>query len=91
LRISALWPGLERIYKSYSFCEIDLKNFGKKFALEGVEAVYIARKFCFIYSYLKSCVCFLLVAVTLPVTSASCERSFLKLTSENISQKFHDQ
>jgi len=48
-RISALCPGaqtflwkktLERIRKSYSFSENDLKheNFGKKFASEGVEA-----------------------------------------------------
>ena len=34
--------------------------------------------FFLIYSYLKSCLCLLLVAVTLPVTSASCERSFSK-------------
>ena len=33
----------------------------------------------FIYSWLQSCVWLLLVAATLPVTSASCERSFSKM------------
>ena len=58
-------------------------DFGKEFASEGVEAAYIARTFFFMYSYstayLKSCVWLLLVAVTLPATSASCERSFSKM------------
>jgi len=36
----------------------------------------IARTIFIFYSYLKSCVWLLLVAVTLPITSASCERSF---------------
>jgi len=48
-----------------------------KFASEGVEAAYIARTF-FSYSLLKSCVWLLLEVVTLPVTGASCERSFSK-------------
>ena len=39
---------------------------------------YTADNFFFIYNYLKSCVWLLLVAITLPVTSASHERSFSK-------------
>ena len=73
---------LERIRKSYSFSKNDLKHeigFGKKFASEGVEAAYIARTFFKSYSYLKSYVWLLLVAVTLPVTSASCEKNFSKM------------
>jgi len=67
-------------------------NFGKKFASVRVEAGYIARTIFVIYSYLKSWVWLLLVAVTLPVTSASCEGNFSKNEiSENISQKFHYQ
>jgi len=41
--------------------------------LEGVEAAYFARAIFIFYSYLKSCVWLLLVAVTLPITSVSCE------------------
>jgi len=48
-------------------------------ASEEVQAAYIARHICFIYSYLKSCVWLLLVAVTLHITSTSCERSFSKM------------
>ena len=40
--------------------------------------LYRSNNFIF-YSYLKSCVWLLLVAVTLPITSASCERSFSKM------------
>jgi len=54
-------------------------NFGKELASEGVEAVYIAGTIFIFYSYFKSCGWLLLVAVTLPVTSASCERSFSKI------------
>jgi len=56
-------------------------NFGKEFASERVEDAYITRTIfsCIAIAYLKSCVCLLLVAVTLPATSASCERSFSKL------------
>jgi len=70
---------LERIRKSYWFSKNDLKheiNFGEEFASEGVKAAYIARTIFLIYSYLKSCVWLLLVAVTLPVTSTSCEKNF---------------
>ena len=70
---------LERIRKSYSFSKNDSKheiNFGKDFALEGVEAAYIVRTIFLIYSCLKSCAWLLLVAATLPVTSASCEKKF---------------
>jgi len=72
---------LERIRKSYWFSKNDLKhelNIGKEFASEGVEAAYIARTIFSIYNYLKSCVWLSLVAVTLPVTSASCEKKFSK-------------
>jgi len=54
-------------------------NFAEEFASEGFEAAYVARTTFFIYSYLKSCVWLLLVAATLLVTSASCERSFSKM------------
>jgi len=40
----------------------------KEFAAEGVDPAYIARNFFFIYSYLKSCILLLLVALTLLVT-----------------------
>ena len=53
--------------------------FVKEFASEGVEAAYIARTIFIFYSYSKSYVWLLLVAVTLPITSASCERSSSKL------------
>ena len=72
------WKTLEKIRKPYSFSENDL-NFGKEFASEGVEAACIARNFFIFYSDLKSCVWLLLVAVTLSITSASCERSFSKM------------
>jgi len=57
-----------------------------------LKAAYITRTFFFIYSYVKSCIRLLLVAVTLAVTTASCERrSFVKNEiNDNISQKFHD-
>jgi len=51
----------------------------KEFASGEVEAAYIARTIFIFYSYLISCVRLLLVAATLPVTSASCERSFSKI------------
>jgi len=55
-------------------------NFGKEFASEGVEATYIdGNCFSFTASLRKRCVEILLVAVTLPTTSASCEKSFSKL------------
>jgi len=50
---------LQKIRKSYSFCENDLKhekNFGKVFASEGVGTAYIARTIFFIYGYLNCCV-----------------------------------
>jgi len=53
----------------------NVNNFGKEFASERVEAAYIARTIFVIYNYLQSCVSLLLVAVTLPVTSAWCERN----------------
>ena len=56
-----------------------MKNLVKEFASEGVEAAYIARTIFIFYSYSKSCVWLLLVAVTLPITSASCEKSFSKM------------
>jgi len=31
-------------------------TFGKEFALEGIEAAYIARTIFFLFNYLKSCV-----------------------------------
>ena len=58
-------------------------NFVKEFASEGVEAAYIARTIFIFYSYLRSCVWLLLVAVTLPITST--ERSFSKM---NLLKKF---
>ena len=88
---SALWPGRPHvsIRKSLEkFLQIILiqckqfktwNNFGKEFVLEGVEAAYVAWTIFFIDNYLKSCVCVLLVAATLLVTSASCERSFSKV------------
>jgi len=54
-------------------------KFCKEFASEGVEAAYIGRTTCFIYSYLKSCVWLLLAALTLPVNSASCEINLSKM------------
>jgi len=54
-------------------------NFGTEFVLEGVEAAYFARTIFIFYSYLKSCVWLLLEAVTLPITSVSCEWSFSKM------------
>jgi len=68
--------------QSYPINKNDLKheiNVGKEFDSEGVEAAYIARTFFKIYSYLKSCAWLLLVAVTVPVTSASCEKKFSKM------------
>jgi len=56
-----------------------VNNFGKEFASERVEAAYIARTIFVIYNYLQSCVSVLLVAVILPVTSASCARIFSKM------------
>jgi len=53
-----------------------MNKFVKEFASEGVEAAYIAWTIFIFYSYSKSCVWLLLAAVTLPITSASCERSF---------------
>ena len=47
--------------------------------MEVVEAAYIARTFFKIYSNFKSCVWLLLVAVILPVTTASCEKNFSKM------------
>jgi len=64
---------------------------GKEFASERVEATYVARTICIIYNYLKSCVWLLLVAATLPVTSASCERSFTNMKQWKHSHKFHEQ
>ena len=63
-------------------------KFGKELASEGVEAAYIART---IFTFYNSCVWLLLVAVTLPITSASCEKFFKNEITEKISQKFHDQ
>jgi len=51
----------------------------KEFASEGVEAACIARTIFLVYSYFKSCVWMLSVAVTLPVTSTSCEKNFSKM------------
>ena len=75
---------LEKIHKSYSFNEHDLKT-------EITLAKNLLRKdsklpSAYIYGtifscYLKSCVWLILVAVTLPVTSASCERSVSKMKS----------
>ena len=89
-RISALFPGGQIFLSEKHLKKLAnhirlvkrLKiwnNFGEEFASEGVEAAYIARNFFIFYSYLKSCVWLLLEAVTLPITSASCERSFSKM------------
>jgi len=74
---------LEKIRNSYSFSENDLKYeiilakncFGRRRS-----CLYRSNNFIF-YSYLKSCVWLLLVAVTLSITRASCERSFSKMKS----------
>jgi len=58
-------------------------NFGKEFASEGVEAVYIVRTIFFIYSYFKSCVCWYWSVTFMQ------EKFFKKENSVNISQKFH--
>jgi len=52
---------------------------GKKFASERVAAAYIARTAYFIYSAFDCLYKLLLIAATLPVTSASCERIFSKM------------
>ena len=72
---------LEKIRKSYSFSENELKYeitcqricFGRRRS-----CLYRSNNFIF-YSYLKSCVWLSLAAVTLSITSASCERSFSKM------------
>ena len=70
----------EKIRKSYSWKWFKIWNdFVKEFASEEVEATYIARTILIFYSYLKICVWLWLEAVTLPITSASCERSFSKM------------
>ena len=72
------WKNSQIIFIQWKWFKI-WNNFGKKFASEGVEAAYIARTIFIFYSYLKSCVWLLLVDVTLPITSALCERSFSKM------------
>ena len=72
------WNNLQIIFIWWKWFK-KWNNFDKEFVSEGVEAAYIARTIIFLYNYLKSCVWWLLVAVTLPFTSASCERSFSKI------------
>jgi len=72
---------LQKIRKSYSFSENDLKyeiTLAKNLLRKASKLPISLEHFIF-YSYLKNCVWLLLVAVTLPITSASCERSFSKM------------
>ena len=72
-----------KIHKSYSFSESDLKH---EIALtknllrkESKLSTSLEQFVSFICSYLKSCVWLLLVAVTLPITSASRQRNFSRM------------
>ena len=88
---------LERIRKSYSFSENDLKHemtLAKNLLQKGVEAAYIARTFFFMYSYslLKK-----LRLIVIGSCNSSRHELFMRQKfqkneiSENNSQKFHDQ
>jgi len=74
---------LERLRKSYSFSENDLKyeiTLAQNLLRKASKLLISLEQFIYSYlSYLKSCVWLLLVAVTLPITSPSCERSFSKM------------
>ena len=73
---------LQKIPKSYSLSENDLKyeiTLVKNLLRKASKLPISLENFFIFYSYLKSCVWLLLVAVTLPITSASCERSFSKM------------
>ena len=90
--VKNFYQRLERIRKSYSFSENDLKyevtlanNLLRK---EQKLPTSLEHFFHFDYSY---CVWLSLAAVTVPVANAACERNFSKIKFENFSQKFHDQ
>jgi len=98
---SALCPGSqiflsekhERIRKSYSFSGNDLKYeiiSAKNLLRKPTLRILLEQIFIF-YSYLKSCVWLLPLAVTLAITRFMREKFFKKEITEKNSQKFHDQ
>ena len=88
---------LEKFANAYSISENDLETLLAKELLRKKSQLPTSREqfISFIAPYNGAFGCLyklLLIAVTLPVTNASCERIFFKNEiSENISQKFHDQ
>ena len=72
---------LEKFRKSYSFSENDFKHeiIWQRICFGRSRSCLYRSNIFFIHSYLKSCVWLLLVAATLHVTSALCERSSSKM------------